>query len=69
MGMAEPLANLENGLLAIRIINAEWGLIGARHITISTSGLAPQIRKGMTSMQHADSCDCKRLCALRQARV
>jgi 23S rRNA (adenine2503-C2)-methyltransferase len=46
MGMGEPLANLENVLGAIRIINAEWGLgIGARHITISTSGLAPQIRK------------------------
>ena len=46
MGMGEPLANLENVLQAIRIINAEWGLgIGARHITISTSGLAPQIRK------------------------
>jgi 23S rRNA (adenine2503-C2)-methyltransferase len=46
MGMGEPLANLENVLRAIRIINAEWGLcIGARHITISTSGLAPQIRK------------------------
>src|SRR5213075_811692 len=46
MGMGEPLANLENMLRAIRIINAEWGLgIGARHITISTSGLAPQIRE------------------------
>jgi 23S rRNA (adenine2503-C2)-methyltransferase len=46
MGMGEPLANLENVLRAIRIINAEWGLgIGARHVTISTSGLAPQIRK------------------------
>ena len=46
MGMGEPLANLENVLRAIRIINAQWGLgIGARHITISTSGLAPQIRK------------------------
>ncbi len=46
MGMGEPLANLENVLQAIRIINAEWGLgVGARHITISTSGLAPQIRK------------------------
>jgi 23S rRNA (adenine2503-C2)-methyltransferase len=46
MGMGEPLANLQNVLRAIRIINAEWGLgIGARHITISTSGLAPQIRK------------------------
>ena len=46
MGMGEPLANFENVLRAIRIINAEWGLgLGARHITISTSGLAPQIRK------------------------
>jgi 23S rRNA (adenine2503-C2)-methyltransferase len=46
MGMGEPLANLTNLLRAIRVINAPWGLeIGARHITISTSGLAPQIRK------------------------
>ena len=46
MGMGEPLANLANVLRAIRIINAPWGLgIGARHITVSTSGLAPQIRK------------------------
>lgn len=46
MGMGEPLANLTNLMGAIRIINAPWGLgIGARHITVSTSGLAPQIRK------------------------
>ena len=46
MGMGEPLANLKNVLRAIRIINAAWGIgIGARHITISTSGLAPQIRE------------------------
>jgi 23S rRNA (adenine2503-C2)-methyltransferase len=46
MGMGEPLANFENLMRAIRIINSNWGLgIGARHITISTSGLAPQIRK------------------------
>ena len=46
MGMGEPLANFENLIGAIRIINAPWGLgIGARHITVSTSGLAPQIRK------------------------
>ena len=46
MGMGEPLANFENVMRAIRIINASWGLgIGARHITVSTSGLAPQIRK------------------------
>jgi 23S rRNA (adenine2503-C2)-methyltransferase len=46
MGMGEPLANLKNLLRAIRIINAPWGLgVGARHITVSTSGLAPQIRE------------------------
>jgi 23S rRNA (adenine2503-C2)-methyltransferase len=46
MGMGEPLANFANVMSAIRIINAPWGLrIGARHITLSTSGLAPQIRK------------------------
>ena len=46
MGMGEPLANLDNVMRAIRIINAPLGLgIGARHITVSTSGLAPQIRK------------------------
>ena len=46
MGMGEPLANLSNLMQAIQIINAPWGLeIGARHITVSTSGLAPQIRR------------------------
>lgn len=46
MGMGEPLANLKNLTRAIQIINQPWGLeIGARHITVSTSGLAPQIRE------------------------
>jgi 23S rRNA (adenine2503-C2)-methyltransferase len=46
MGMGEPLANFDNVMRAIRIINAPWGLgIGARHITVSTSGLAPPIKK------------------------
>ncbi len=46
MGMGEPLANYEPLLKALRILNAPWGGgIGARKITISTSGLAPQIRK------------------------
>jgi 23S rRNA (adenine2503-C2)-methyltransferase len=46
MGMGEPLANFTNLTRAIRIIQAEWGIgIGARHITVSTSGLAPQIEK------------------------
>jgi 23S rRNA (adenine2503-C2)-methyltransferase len=46
MGMGEPLANYENLLKALKILNATWGGgIGARKITISTSGLAPQIRR------------------------
>jgi 23S rRNA (adenine2503-C2)-methyltransferase len=46
MGMGEPLANYANLIRAIGIINAPWGVgLGARHITISTSGLAPQIRQ------------------------
>ncbi len=45
MGMGEPLANYEQLIRAINIINAPWGLgLGARHVTVSTSGLAPQIR-------------------------
>ena len=46
MGMGEPLANFTNVMKAITILNAPWGVgIGARHITLSTSGLAPQIRE------------------------
>ncbi|MBL9126393.1 MAG: radical SAM protein [Verrucomicrobiales bacterium] len=46
MGMGEPLANYDNLLQALRILNAPWGAgIGARKITVSTSGLAPQIRR------------------------
>jgi len=46
MGMGEPLANYDNLLKALKILNAPWGGgIGARKITISTSGLAPQIRQ------------------------
>jgi 23S rRNA (adenine2503-C2)-methyltransferase len=46
MGMGEPLANYHQLMKALRILNAPWGgRIGARKITISTSGLAPQIRQ------------------------
>jgi 23S rRNA (adenine2503-C2)-methyltransferase len=46
MGMGEPLANFKNLQPALEILNAPWGVeIGARRITISTSGLAPQIRQ------------------------
>ena len=47
MGMGEPLANFENLMQSIQILNNQaWGVgIGARHITISTSGLVPRIRE------------------------
>ncbi|MDP0501438.1 MAG: 23S rRNA (adenine(2503)-C(2))-methyltransferase RlmN [Verrucomicrobiota bacterium JB022] len=46
MGMGEPLANYDAVVGTIRLLNADWGLgFGARRITISTSGLAPQIRQ------------------------
>lgn len=46
MGMGEPLANYANLMTALTILNAPWGGgIGARKITVSTSGLAPQIRR------------------------
>jgi len=46
MGMGEPMANYDNLMSALEILNAEWGAnIGARKITISTSGLVPQIKK------------------------
>lgn len=46
MGMGEPLANYANLIRALKILNAPWGGgIGARKITVSTSGLAPQIRQ------------------------
>lgn len=44
MGIGEPLDNYDNVIKAIRILNNPKGLnIGARHISISTSGLVPRI--------------------------
>ena len=46
MGMGEPLANYENMMESIRILNDPKGIgIGARHITVSTVGLVPGIKK------------------------
>lgn len=46
MGMGEPFANYEQVCQALRVLNAEAGLnIGQRRITVSTCGLAPQIRR------------------------
>ena len=46
MGIGEPLDNYDNVINAIHILNNQKGLsIGARHISISTSGLVPKIYK------------------------
>jgi 23S rRNA (adenine2503-C2)-methyltransferase len=44
MGMGEPFHNYDNVVAAIRRLNTDLG-IGARHITVSTVGLAPRIRQ------------------------
>lgn len=44
MGIGEPFDNYDNVMQAIHIINNQKGLnIGARHISISTSGIVPKI--------------------------
>jgi 23S rRNA (adenine2503-C2)-methyltransferase len=46
MGMGEPLHNYDNVLQALRILNSPDGFnLGARHMTVSTVGLVPAIRK------------------------
>ncbi len=46
MGMGEPLANYTNLWRAIRNLNAAHGLgMGARRMTVSTSGLVPRIEQ------------------------
>jgi 23S rRNA (adenine2503-C2)-methyltransferase len=46
MGMGEPLANTKSVVQAIRIVHDRQGLnLGARRITVSTSGLVPQIEE------------------------
>ena len=44
MGQGEPLLNLDNVLEALDIFNNDFQ-IGSRRITISTSGIVPQIEK------------------------
>lgn len=46
MGIGEPFDNYENVMNFITIVNHGKGLaIGARHITVSTSGLVPKIKE------------------------
>jgi 23S rRNA (adenine2503-C2)-methyltransferase len=46
MGQGEPFLNYDASIEAMRIFNSKDGLgIGARHITVSTCGILPQIRR------------------------
>ena len=46
MGIGEPFDNYDNVTRFMKIVNYPLGLeIGARHITVSTSGLIPKIRE------------------------
>lgn len=46
MGIGEPFDNYDNIMDFIRIINDPLGIaIGARHITVSTSGIVPKIKE------------------------
>ena len=46
MGMGEPFLNYENVIKSASLLNNSDGInLGARHITISTAGIAPQIKQ------------------------
>jgi 23S rRNA (adenine2503-C2)-methyltransferase len=46
MGMGEPLANYDNVIQAIATLNSPKGMgLGIHQVTLSTVGLAPQIRQ------------------------
>jgi 23S rRNA (adenine2503-C2)-methyltransferase len=46
MGMGEPLDNYDNTVSAANVMMAEDGFfLSARHVTLSTSGLAPEIER------------------------
>ena len=46
MGIGEPLDNYDNVMKAIQLLNHPKGInMGARHISISTSGIVPKIYK------------------------
>jgi len=46
MGMGEPFLNYDNVIKSANLINSPDGInLGARHITISTAGIVPQIQQ------------------------
>lgn len=46
MGMGEPMNNYDNVMASVRLLNDQNGMnLGARHISISTCGIVPGIKK------------------------
>ena len=46
LGMGEPLDNYDATMRALEILTADWGFkLGGRRITVSTSGLIPQMEQ------------------------
>ena len=53
MGMGEPLDNYQDVLRFLELVSSENGLnIGMRHISLSTCGLVPQLRRFMQEAPH-----------------
>ena len=51
MGMGEPLNNADRVFAAVRLLNDPGRLgVGARHITVSTSGVVPGIQRMITEL-------------------
>lgn len=54
MGIGEPLDNFDNVVKSVKLINCPEGLgIGARHISLSTSGIVPNIYRLADEMLQA----------------
>lgn len=55
MGIGEPFDNYENVMDFISILNTGKGIdLGARHITISTSGIVPKIKQFMETKRQVN---------------
>lgn len=55
MGTGEPLANYDNVMKAINILNSPYGFgIGARKITVSTAGYIPGIKRFMKEKEQIE---------------
>ena len=59
MGMGEPLANFRNVVPALRILLDDFGFdLSRRRVTLSTSGLVPQIYGSPSKPTSRSRCRC-----------